>query len=672
MKLINKKKGIKSYSKAFVYLIILVLLTQLLTSVSFGVQVSNLQDFKKNELFKNRDRYIIEFKELSLLAFRENLKQRLRSELSNLGDLENTLKKQIDKHRSNLLSLHQKAKNDILGLLDLDFSSKKIFAHDFTLLTNSIVVENIPKNTVDKIKSLTYIKNIRPDKTISISSDEPLSWGVEKIQADKVWNLHDSVGRSITGEGVSIAILDTGVDYHHTLLGGGFGPEYKVVDGYDYVKFNRFSEVNTTYWSPKDPDDNPDDEHGHGTHCAGIALGVAPGASLYAYRVMNRDGFGLESWFLNGMTRALDPNGDEDTSDHVDIISISAGDENGNPNDELSNAVNQAVDLGVTVVAAAGNSGPNEGTINSPGCAEKALTAGATDIFDDIYYKSSRGPTSTGQIKPDLVAPGVNIESLWLNNQTFILTGTSMATPHVAGAAALLLQDNPDWSPLQIKNNLKENAVKIFKSPGIEYDENTQGAGRIDILASMTSPIAILDIPNIIKRGKVDIKGTALSGTDNSSDFINYTLYYKFQNDWIKIHENFSEVKNSVLYRWDITDFEAGYYEIKLVVHNIYRSNFDIKTVNIVSNDLIIVCNETVFEKEKFTVKIFDENLNPVDALILFVSGFHIPQIKFGQETEFTSPRIFNPLKNSLKGKIIVIKLIGFKIKSKEITINRK
>lgn len=659
----NSKRKFCVYSVIFTFIVLL------FTNLNPALETSNLKDLDDRPSEKNTYSYIIEFKEKSVLSLKNELREKVDNKLINLG----SLKLKIEDHRFKLKSLHQRAKDKIINLLGEGFSTERIITHDFTLLSNSIVVENIPEDVAKSIRSLPYVQNIRLDSKISICSDNPLSWGVNKIKADEVWKINDLQGRKVTGKNISIAILDTGIDYHHYYFGGGFGQGYKVVDGYDYVRYNRYEENNDTYWDYQEPNDDPDDRNGHGTHCAGIALGVAPGAHLYSYRIMNDDGWGKESWFLEGMTRALDPNGDEDTSDHVDVISLSLGDPTGNPNDNLSEKVNEVVDAGVVVCVSAGNDGPVYGTINSPGCAEKAITVGATDINDHIFYSSSRGPTSTGQIKPDVVAPGVNVKSTYLNNQTATGTGTSMAAPHVAGAAALILQYNPSWSPSKIKNALKNKAVKIDSFNGIEYDENTQGAGRVDVFSTFPSaPIAILDIPQIVEKGVIEIKGTALNGTGNPSDFVNYTLSYKsYESDsnWIKIYENQSEVGKGILYNWDITDFEPGFYDIKLVVHNKNMSASDISSIDLFGENLNIFCNKSVFEKQKFTVRLFNEYFEPVKAIVIFLSGFHIPQISYGSTIKFTSPNIINPLKDKIKGKIIAIKILDSEVTRKEITI---
>ncbi|GAG79470.1 unnamed protein product, partial [marine sediment metagenome] len=220
-------------------------------------------------------------------------------------------------------------------------------------------------------------------------------------------------------------------------------------DGYDFVN----------------DDEDPMDDYGHGTHCAGIAAGngnvkgVAPDAILYAYKVLNEMGGGTEADVILGIERAVDPNNDDDFSDCIDVISMSLGGY-GNPDDPASQAVDNAVENGVVVVISAGNSGPSQKTIRSPGTSRKAITVGAScktvDIGTDNYCSSavssfsSRGPVvwkEGSMIKPDVIAPGVNIISTVRNGGYESNSGTSMAAPHVAGAAALLIQAHSDWLP---------------------------------------------------------------------------------------------------------------------------------------------------------------------------------------------------------------------------------
>ncbi|MEK7658263.1 MAG: S8 family serine peptidase [Patescibacteria group bacterium] len=268
-------------------------------------------------------------------------------------------------------------------------------------------------------------------------------------------------------------------------------PNSKVVGGYDFVN----------------NDISPMDDHGHGTHVAGIVAGsgvgglkgVAPDAKLYAYKVLNSGGVGSFSNIISAIDRAVDPNNDNDFSDKVDVMNLSLGGQ-GNPDDPLSIAIDNAVNAGVVAVVAAGNSGPNEKTIGSPGTARKAITVGATDKFDKITSFSSRGPVewidSSGNnqvlIKPDIVAPGVNIcsseyDSAWsdkkcLDDKHVAISGTSMATPMVTGSVALLKQMHPDWTPDKIKITLMNTAKNLG------YNINTQGYGRIDIIKALNLP----------------------------------------------------------------------------------------------------------------------------------------------------------------------------------------
>ncbi len=294
-------------------------------------------------------------------------------------------------------------------------------------------------------------------------------------------------------------VYDSNYDYSDSEF--DFGS--KVVGGYDFVN----------------NDDNPLDDQGHGTHVAataagnGILKGVAPEAQIYDYKVLNSGGGGSINWVIAGIEKAVDPNGDGDFSDHVDIISMSLGGR-GNPDDPMSKAIDNAVDAGIIAVIAAGNSGPREQTIGSPGTSRKAITVGAIDKNNNLAYFSSKGPViwedenreEQLMIKPDIVAPGVNIcaaQSLnkpWdnlgcLDNEHVAISGTSMATPHIAGVVALLKQKNP---------GLTSYAAKYFLMNGAQdlgYLETEQGAGVVNVSFAIQSilkdkgEIEEIDIP---------------------------------------------------------------------------------------------------------------------------------------------------------------------------------
>jgi subtilisin family serine protease len=348
---------------------------------------------------------------------------------------------------------------------------------EFTRTFNGFALEG-DEATRQQIKKLSYVASITEDKKVT-AIDLASS---QIINADDVW-----ADFGVTGTGINIGIIDTGIDYMHQDLGGGLGQSFKVKGGYDFVN----------------EDSDPMDDHSHGTHVAGIAAGngpglkgVAPDANLYAYKVLTADGWGWTSWIVAGIEKTVDPDGDPNTDDHLDVANMSLGGPV-SADDPMVEAVNNAVAAGVTFVIAAGNS-YDYGTIGSPGVAEDAITVGATDFNDYTAYFSSKGPVeNTFAIKPDVAAPGVSIYSSVLNNQYEYYNGTSMASPHVAGAAALLLDKNPTWTPAMIKGALmgtadNSNATTIWD----------QGAGRIDVLAAIQSELVFA--PGSISLGVSD------------------------------------------------------------------------------------------------------------------------------------------------------------------------
>jgi len=283
----------------------------------------------------------------------------------------------------------------------------------------------------------------------------------DAIGAPQIWNRTDPTSRPVVGTGITVAVIDTGICYTHPDLGGGFGSGYKVIGGYDF--YNN--------------DADPMDDNGHGTHVAGIIAadggshGVAPGATLLAYKVLGPDGSGSMSIVVQAVDAAIDPNDDGDTSDHADIISMSLGG-SGDPTDPICRAVERAVAAGILVVVAAGNSGPSVGSVASPGLSPYALTVGAANDLGVLANFSSRGPTDDMRIKPEISAPGVSVLSTvpYANARRssssgyMEMSGTSMATPHVSGAAALVMQLHPTWTQDHVKAALISGAKLMDES----------------------------------------------------------------------------------------------------------------------------------------------------------------------------------------------------------------
>lgn len=283
-----------------------------------------------------------------------------------------------------------------------------------------------------------------------------LDVSVPQIGAPQVW------AKGYDGTGVKIAVLDTGIDAGHPDV------KDKIV-----ARQNFTDEADT------------DDLNGHGTHVASIAAGTgaasdgkyrgaAPGAGLLVGKVLNSAGSGLTSDIIAGMEWAAEQGAD------VVNMSLGAPDELGP--DPLEEAVDALSDRTLFVVAA-GNSGPGDGSLRSPGVAEGALTVGAVDKQDALASFSSRGPRiEDGGVKPDLTAPGVDITAAAASgapggDQAYVAkSGTSMASPHVAGAAALLAQRHPDWTGAQIKSALVGSAT-----PG-DHTAYEQGTGRVDLV----------------------------------------------------------------------------------------------------------------------------------------------------------------------------------------------
>lgn len=285
-----------------------------------------------------------------------------------------------------------------------------------------------------------------------------LDVSVPQIGAPEMWKA------GFDGTGVKIAVLDTGIDPGHQDLAGRIVAEQNFSSDADVL-----------------------DHNGHGTHVASTAAGtgaasdsrykgVAPGARLINGKVLNTAGSGLTSEIVAGMEWAV--------AQGADVVNMSLGAPDEPGSDPLEEAVDALSDQALFVIAA-GNSGSAASTVGSPGVAEDALTVGAVDKLDKLADFSSRGPRMDGGVKPDVTAPGVGITAAAAEGTRpgdphpapgyVTLSGTSMATPHVTGAAALLMQQHPDFSGAQIKALLTGSA-----KPG-GYSAYQQGTGRIDL-----------------------------------------------------------------------------------------------------------------------------------------------------------------------------------------------
>lgn len=288
---------------------------------------------------------------------------------------------------------------------------------------------------MSKMKLLPYkVNEISREKRIS-------SYSVKMIRANKFWS------KSNCGKGVTVAIIDTGCDIYHKAL-----------------KNNIIHTRNFT----KDDNSNKsivNDYVGHGTHVSGIVLSIAPESNLMILKALSGDGEGEYKWITNAINYAINKK--------VDIISMSLG---GVVDDEnLHKAIRKAINNNILVVCAAGNEGDNNPLTNEysyPASYSEVISVGAVDEkAKPAYFSNSNNFV-------DVVAPGVGILSTYKNNSYAVLDGTSMATPHVSGALALI----KNYSKLEFERDLSESelyAQLIKFTLDLSYDKKIQGNGLV-------------------------------------------------------------------------------------------------------------------------------------------------------------------------------------------------
>ncbi|MDG6244785.1 MAG: S8 family serine peptidase [Methanolobus sp.] len=315
------------------------------------------------------------------------------------------------------------------------------------------IAANLPPKAIAALSRNPNIEFIEPDGIASIVS-ETTPWGVDRVNAPETHAL------GFTGDGIKVAIIDTGVDHRHSDLAANY------LGGYDFVNM----------------DADPMDDHSHGTHVAGTiaalnndigVLGVAPLAGFYALKAA--DSSGSCSW--SNVIASID----WAVKNDADIISMSLG---GSSSSTLRSACDNAYDSGVVLVAAAGNSG---GSVLFPAAYDSVIAVSATDSNNVRTSWSSYGP------QVELAAPGVSIYSTMPGSSYAFKSGTSMATPHVAGVAALLLStdvsgtsydlnNNGQWDPAELRARLHSTATDLGETGKDDY----YGYGLVNALAAVS------------------------------------------------------------------------------------------------------------------------------------------------------------------------------------------
>jgi len=328
------------------------------------------------------------------------------------------------------------------------------------------IAASIPEKAIVALRNNPNVTHVELDiKVYALDIELDNSWGVKRIGAGFV---HEDYNK---GAGVKVAIIDSGVDYTHEDLDANFDLNLL---GYDFVN----------------DDDDPMDDDGHGTHVAGTVaaedndigvVGVAPEAELYALKVLDETGRGYVSDVITAIQWATNP---PETYDSMDIINMSLG---GGENLDLKKACQAAYDAGLLLVAAAGNSGNPPGigdNIIYPAAYDSVIAVAATDQNDKRAKWSSTGPDL------ELSAPGVAINSTLLGGGYGEGSGTSMASPHVAGTAALVWAVN-GWSNETVRTQLKDTAYDLGE---VEWDSK-YGYGLVDAdEAASVEPVDVHDV----------------------------------------------------------------------------------------------------------------------------------------------------------------------------------
>ena len=337
-------------------------------------------------------------------------------------------------------------------------SSEVDFELEFRYWLIDSIAGTVELNKIHELVDLPGVVFVELDGILGIQMEDV----VPAHGVDLVWQ-----DTGYTGEGVTMAIIDTGIDGNHTALDDldddNTTNDPKIVAFYDAI--NNPGATNGTEIFPYD-------DNGHGTHCAGITagtgapdyrhIGVAPRANLVGVKVLDGGGSGSFAAVMAGMEWTVEKRHEF----NIRAASMSLGALTGaiewtsSEEESVNRMANEMMRAGVTLFIAAGNSG-GTATIGTPGSAEDVITVGSLDKNTAIAVYSSQGPTEEGRVKPNVafVGSSVNAPDANTGDGYVALSGTSMATPGAAGVAVLMYQANPDLSPFDIRNIMQETAT---------------------------------------------------------------------------------------------------------------------------------------------------------------------------------------------------------------------
>jgi len=400
-----------------------------------------------------------------------------------------------------------------LAALELDLLGDQPGDKEIEIIEEFFVVNvlhaKVPLELIEEIEALPGVDKVKPNQRIELvepveskeapgpSEDDHL-WNLEHVNAPGAWE------KGFDGKGVVVGIIDTGVELEHEML------------AHSYRGFSQEEEPDHAYnwFDPVYGEPAPGDLEGHGTHVTGTILGaspgremvtgVAPGAEWIAARVFCVDESATTAEMLQAgqffiaPTPYPDGSGEPDPTKAPDIVNNSWSFVDQGIIEIFRPMVINWQAAGVLPVFSAGNSGPGYGSVNSPANHPESLAIAATDEDKLLAPFSSRGPIPyphPDHLQPDLSAPGVDIISAYPGNEYASLEGTSMAAPHVAGAAALLMQQDPDLEPGSLANMLINSADPLTDDIYLESPNYGFGYGLLDSLAALDADDGRPEIP---------------------------------------------------------------------------------------------------------------------------------------------------------------------------------
>ena len=410
-----------------------------------------------------------------------------------------------------------------------------------------IIAGTIEISLIEELLEVEGVVFLTLNGEVQIALDNAI--GIHHV--DTVWDF------GYTGEGITIAIIDTGIDPLHVGL-NDFDDDPTTAD----PKVIAFYDALDESGDDGSGETEPYDDQGHGSHCAGISSGtgsvdesplsdgatpyrgVAPGSSLVGVKVLDSGGSGSFAEVMKGMEWTID----NQEKYNIRAASMSLGgvwlvELTQEQEERITHLANEMVAAGISLMIAAGNSG-GYGTIGTPGAAKDVITVGSTEDSKELAVYSSKGPTHEGQIKPNVAAIGSAVMSVEANsgNAYASYSGTSMATPMVAGMAALLLQANPDLQPLMVRSILESTAEYKWLSHPVRPN-NDYGWGFVLMDAALEE--AIKYDPSLSINLSADTSVIYYEGneTDGGNDTASRFFVYENQNLEFVTEGNISHIE---------------------------------------------------------------------------------------------------------------------------------